>query len=234
MSTKRHFTLTLVAAAGCLLVLAPSLRADVVAFDNTTNNKNYEFDPGSDQVGDQIILGNQPANAVSLKVTDFIFQYWGINLGASATADVRFYKNDGPNGTPGSSPIWDSGDFQIASTSASTLEFNVANGAFSLNNPVEVPLDFTWTVQFSNLGAGGSAGVNIYTPPTVGNDYTDYWDNTPNGWVLKVSGGSIPINMDFAAKLSGNYAIIPEPATWLTLALGGLGLLFYRRRSRAI
>jgi hypothetical protein len=232
MSTKRHFTLTTVAAAGCLLVLAPSLRADVVAFDNTTNDKNYAFDTQQTEVGDQILLGNQPSGAVSLKVTDFMFEYWGINLSANATADVKFYANDGPNGTPGT-VLWDTGAFTIPPTDRSTIDFNVANGAFSLSNPVAVPLSFTWAVTFANLGSSGSAGVDIYTPPTVGNDYIDFWQNTGTGWQLMEPTGSQP-NMDFAAKLSGNYAIIPEPATWLTLALGGLGLLLYRRRSRSV
>ncbi|MCX6902879.1 MAG: hypothetical protein NTW03_05275, partial [Verrucomicrobia bacterium] len=169
-------------------------------------------------------------------ITSFSFYYWAEFLGVNATMEVRFYKNDGAFGAP-FSKIFDSTAFSIndtfgaggLNTARSLVTFDTDFGAGLL-----APGDFTWTIQFSNLG-GGTAGVDLFSPPTVGNDYVDYWHNTGSTWEALTFGGSP--NADFAASFDGEAAV-PEPSGWVVnglLGAGGVGaflrLLWRRRRA---
>jgi hypothetical protein len=99
-----------------------------------------------------------------------------------------------------------------------------SEAAIPLVNPMPVVSNFTWSVQFTSLGLNDMVGVDLYSPPVVGQDYADYWENTVMGWTLKTNS----VAMDFAARLDA----VPEPSAVLLAALGGLGLLtFLRRRS---
>ena len=81
--------------AGGLLVCG-SARADVV-YNNSTGNLSVNFNPGSAEVGDEIIL-----SGAARTVTNFTFQYWGnFTVDPSREARVRFYANDGTNAPAG-------------------------------------------------------------------------------------------------------------------------------------
>jgi MYXO-CTERM domain-containing protein len=111
----------------------------------------------------------------------------------------------------------------ILNTNGATLSYNL------MGSPVTVPDSFTWTVTFSgaNIGSGGTAGVPIFTPPTSGGNYLDYWENDGTFaspiWILKTNAS---VNVDFAARVSG----VPEPSIAAFAALGAAGLLFRLRR----
>ena len=201
-----------------------------VVYDNSTNDQLVRFNPGAVEVGDEILLAPGPERMISL----FRFQYWGENFSGDEQIRVRFYANDAfylsHNAfiAPGTL-LYDSGWFNIMATPRQTILLDyptllAGNGG----NPVIVPNSFTWTVQFLNVnaGAGERAGVDIYSPPNVGWNYTSYWENDPiSGWLLKTNQWGIP--MDFAAYVE---AVVPEPNV-LALGLGG-GLLFLMVRMR--
>ena len=75
------------------------------------------------------------------------------------------------------------------------------------------------------MAADDSVGVDLYSPPVVGADYPDYWQNDGTGWTLMTN--SPP--MDFAARME---ATVPEPSTMALSVCGGLGLLILARRLR--
>jgi subtilisin-like proprotein convertase family protein len=171
-----------------------------VVYDNSLNDLSLRFDPGTVEVGDEIIL-NGPANHVG----QFAFEFWGSGTNASGfsgnvKARVRFYKNDGPlsagYATPGT-VIFDSGPFPIPAAPRAVVLFEDFQIDAVVPLTVGLPNSFTWTVQFSGLAGGDNAGVDLYSPPVTGDNYTDYWERDTGGWVLKTNA----VSMDFAARL---------------------------------
>lgn len=204
--------------------------ADII-YNNSTNDLLTRFDPGTKEVGDELILAGS-----ARFLTNFSFEFWGTNTGnpsafsGTVTATVRFYLNDGPlfNGyaTPGT-PVYSSGPFAITPTARSTLIFTAGSdfpsgGLFLGSGPGGSLLtNMTWSVQFAGMGATDSAGVDIYSPPVVGGEHTDYWEYNGVAWSLKTN--SVP--MDFAAVMA---ASAPEPSPVVLAILGSLSLLILR------
>ena len=209
-------------------------QASSTIFDNSHNDLQTRFDPGTDQVGDEVILAG-----TDRYLTSFSFEYWGVSLNPASFAGnvqarVEFYQNNGTplfNGyTPPGTSFYDSGWFggfgpTGGDTNRATINFSVGTD-FPLGGLfMPVVSNMTWTVQFRNMGTGDSVGVDIYSPPTVGQDYPDYWQNDGTGWTLMTN--SVP--MDFAAVMQ---ATVPEPSTLALSVCGGLGLLLVARRFR--
>lgn len=212
---------------------APSAYATLV-YDNSVNDLLSRFNPGTVEVGDQIILAG---GATAYVPTSFVFQYFlvgnGIPPGAGtiASAVIRFYANDGVlfNGysTPGTK-LWDSGPFSVTGTTRQALAF----GASDLTG-VTLPSTFTWSIQFSDIPSGERAGVDLYGPVSVGQNYVDYWHNTGTEllpvWELREFPGGTPA-VDFAAMLEAE--LIPEPSTVATAVLFGFGAIAFVRGRR--
>ena len=178
--------------------LSLSAKADELYF-NTVNpvgpsgGDPNRFNPFNFEVGNEIILANP--GWVGAFITGFTFEYWGTASGSTfagpVQVDVRFYLNDGPpfNGysTPGRL-LWESGLSSINPDWSNTLGYSGL--AFSGGNGmgpfgVWVPSNsFTWTVQFMGQTGADQAGVTLYFPPTVGQDYPTYWLNNGSGWEL--------------------------------------------------
>jgi len=188
--------------------------ADIL-YQNTTADLSTRFNTGLRQVGDQVILSGGAYSAAPLFViNEFSVSYYGLHFSGNETMQVRFYANDGvnwdgSNKTPGSL-LWDSGAFSILPTSRSTLTFDS-----DLGKGIVVPKDFTYTVEFFGISPGEEAGVDLFGPPTVGGNYSDYWLKTEAGWVLAKSDTA---NIDFAASMNG--IAVPEPTS--LFLLGGL------------
>ena len=111
---------------------------------------------------------------------------------------------DGPlfNGysTPGTS-FYDSGLFSVGSpTPRSTFVFT-AGSDFAAGGLYVPSSDITWSVQFTGLGTGDDLGVDIYSPPTVGSDFPDWWENTGSGWTLNTN--NLPMNFAASAGAGG-------------------------------
>jgi hypothetical protein len=215
---KSSTRLTAFLCVGAALLLVQTARAEIV-YDNSTNDKTNNFNPGSLEVGDQIILGG-----TSRQITNFIFQYYGVNFSGDEAVRLRFYANDGApyNGyaTPGT-VLYDSGFFTgIGSTPRNTIIYDRS----TLNGGVNVPNEFTWSVLFTGISGGESAGVTIYDPPTTGASYSDYWELNGGSWTLKTNA---VYNMNFAARAE---ATVPEPSTAALLLIGGIAAWLVRRK----
>jgi hypothetical protein len=205
------------------------LRAAMI-FGNSTHDLVTRFNPGLLEVGDEIILAG-----TERYLTSFSFEFWGANLDHPTTfagaveARVRFYQNNGSefNGyaTPGTT-FFDSLWFPVSSpTDRSTFVFT--EGADFDAGGLYIPVDtMTWSVQFRGMDGTDSVGVDIFSPPDVGADYPDYWQND-GGWSLLTN--SVP--MDFAAQMYAN-SVVPEPSSAVLSLLGGLGILGFARRLR--
>jgi len=214
-----------VLTAGAVSGLAQS----VLAYDNSAfaSDLQLRFTAGAVEYGDQIILKDP---LPSYNVTEFGFEYFlikGLDAGSSASAQIRFYANNGPlfNGyaTPGAVPLWDSGVFPIAGTQRNTLVFDSTDFGALI-----VPKEFTWTVQFSGIPVGELAGLDIYSPPTVGQNYPDLWYNNAGTWELR----EYP-NQDPPASFGARLYVVPEPSTVaFGLALGAGAIFFVRAHRR--
>ncbi len=208
------------------------LAADVI-YDNTVNDLHLRFNPGHNEVGDEIVL-----SGTQRYLTSFSFEYWGTNtlspgnisFSGAVQARVIFYENNGPlfPGGPGSyaSPgtvFYDSGYFPIIPTPRSTVTFTAsdfASGLVPLIGAMPVVSNMTWSVQFTGLNSSDSVGVDLYSPPVVGGNYADYWQNTGfGGWTLMTNSAG-PI--DFGAQMQA----APEPSSLLLGLVGGVGILF--------
>jgi hypothetical protein len=210
---------------------AGAARGQNIIYNNSTNDTGFRFNPGLVEVGDEIVLGGRTDFR---RVTNFTFEYYGLNFSGDEKAQIRFYANNGTNSTAGpqvpNTLLYDSGQFPIAATARATLSFDLATLNLFTNN-LTVPNDFTWSVQFF-LGTNApssteDAGVDLYSPPTVGNNFNDYWEQSASGWTLKTNGF---LNMNFAAVVSA----VPEPSALVLFALSsaGFGLAVLRRRNR--
>lgn len=191
-----------------------------VIYDNRVNDLITRFDPGLSEVGDQIILAGTDRIPVI-----FSFEYWATNanlgsggLEGTVLATVRFYANDGPdfNGyaTPGT-VLWTSVAFPVTATDRATLNYDALDLATSLPLPTS---NMTWSVQFTFTDPDDYAGLDLYSPPVVGQNYPDYWQRIGGNWQLQTNVPAI----NFGAHLEA----VPEPSSVLLLAVAGvLGLL---------
>ncbi|PWU09028.1 MAG: hypothetical protein C5B50_28170 [Verrucomicrobia bacterium] len=204
---------------GCYLALSlasvgglSSASADTI-FDDSENDLLIRFNPGTLEIGDEIVLAG-----TARYLTNMSFEFWGTTYGTNGAAfagavqaRVRFYINDGApfNGysTPGT-VFFDSGWFGgLFPTPRCTAIFSAgmdfpSSGLFIPTN------DITWSVQFQNLGPGDALGVDIYSPATVGADYPDYWENNGH-WALRTN--SVTSAMNFASVWQASQLPIPIP-----------------------
>jgi len=220
--------------SSAVLTLAYSASADLL-FDNSTTDLKYRFNPGTQEVGDQIQL----AHAGYL--TNFAFEFYGTNslspgnlaFAGNVEAQVKIYLMDGPlfNGenSPGKA-IYTSGWSLIGPpTSRDTLIYSAGIGLdFEAGGLLIDTTNITWSVQFRSLGATDEVGVDIYSPPTVGGSLSDYWryDSDLSTWILETN--SVPMN--FAAKFQGT---IPEPSVVGLAIVGGAVMLIAGRKRSA-
>jgi hypothetical protein len=234
---RRTAALFSLAATAFLTAISASA---VPIYRNSTNDLTIRFQPGTLEVGDEILFTNSP---MPTYITNFSFEYWGTNtanpftFAGSVQARVRFYLNNGApfNGyaTPGTM-FYDSGWFGGFGPSArSTLIFD-APGDFGTG--LYLPgSDITWTVQFQGMGATDSIGLDLYSPPTVGQSIPaagfeqDYWLNN-SGWSLITATNNPPFN--FGATFDATFEPVPEPSALALSVVGGLSLLAFSTKFR--
>lgn len=199
-----------------------------VIFDNSVHDLVTRFTPGTNEVGDEILLGSPERY-----LTNFSFEFWGTNTANSNTfsgpveARVRFYQNNGEpfNGYPSPGDMfYDSDWFALAPTPRSTEVFTLGSDFAWTGLFLPVTSNMTWSVQFQGMGATDSVGVDIYSPPVTGQDYPDFWLNTNGTWLLLTNNSGVHI--DFAARMeaSAQPTFNPNPPL-LTGVRSGTDLL---------
>lgn len=194
-------------------------------YDNSVNSLEQSHGP-SVEFGDQVILNT--GALPSAQLDRMTFQY-SLSGGASGNlgdeqARIRLYANDGPDNKPGTL-LFDTGAFNIVSTtgSGSTIQLSGLNATVSQT--------FTWTILFSGVEGTESAGLALYSPPVVGNNFTDYWERNGTDWTLKTIAGK---DASFGAAFTG--IAVPEPASiaWLSVyAAVACGFILLRRLRRS-
>jgi hypothetical protein len=225
---------------GIVLAGAGMAPAGVVVYSNFANDQHVNFDPGTSEVGDEVTMATLVGGQTGVTLSEFQFNLWakGYTGNPTINAQVRFYRNDGPlyGGvpTPGALPFWDSTVFPItiqtmgggAVVSTDTTYYNILFDTDVAG--LLVPNDFTWTLALSGLGTG-QAGVLLYSPPTVGGNYADYWLNTGGNWTLNTNNNPAII-MDFAAAFAGTPVPEASPVLMSVCVLLGVGGFVVRRR----
>jgi hypothetical protein len=207
------------------------------------NDLGIRFDPLGAEIGDEIILAG-----TARLLTQFDFEYFGTSGGldtpgsfaGAVTARVRFYLNNGPlaSGVPSpGSVFYDSGTFAVPGrTSRSTFvftqpEFITGSGPGFIPLLIPLPDHFTWSVQFTTVNPADHVGVDLYSPPVVGQNFPDYWLNTAGTWSLQQGpGGQPPYN--FAARFQA--ADVPETTGIGICVMSFLALLAYGRWTRRV
>jgi len=233
---NRTMRFSLGAFAVCAIALLAQNGQSQTVYNNSTTFTG-DFNYGNNQAGNEVILSGSTAGD---EITSFAFQYDFLNSalsttgspGGTETATLTFYNNWGPTGAtkvsgytvPQAPPLFTSSAVNIggAFTTGSTATFSIANGGLPANG-VDVPQIFTWTVTFANVGASENAGLALFGPATVGQNYGDAWYGAPGTsptWALDVASAGNPA-LTFGATVSA----VPEPSSLGLFAMGGFGLL---------
>jgi len=245
MKTRKPSSLLWVAAlaAGLSALVANSAYSQTVLYANTNGNQNLDYNyagNGNNQIGsagNEVILAGTAASDL---VTSLQFQFDLESIGPSVPSGLELvkltlYENNGPLVNNAYSPqtvLYDSGYYTLSSlgvtsfTAGSTITFNTTD----LGGGVVVPQDFTWAVTFNSIPNTELAGLSMYSPPSVGQNYGDAWVNptgTPGNWSLLVASPPNP-PLEFGVSISGT-AVVPEPSTY-ALMIGAIGLGFLFRR----
>jgi hypothetical protein len=217
----------LVGMGALWMSLGAPLRAQTAIFDNSVYDLKNRFNPGTSQVGDEITLAG-----TARYLQTFTFEYWGTNtakpdnssFSQPITATVMFYRNNGTpfNGYPTPANSFFTETFSVGAPTSRSVFIFTAGSDFPAGGLFIPTSDMTWSVQFSGMGSTDSVGVDLYSPPVVGGDFPDYWQNigtvsSPN-WLLLMN--TVPV--DFGAQM---YATVSEPSTVTIWILGGLGIL---------
>jgi hypothetical protein len=222
---------TLLALAAFSVGTLATQAASSIVYSNATSYSGTFLNPGANQIGDEIILGAGPRFAES-----FRFEYYGANFHTGGVTNeqfrLRFYQNDGAfignNTYEPNSVFYDSGVLNLADPSEVDPS-NRATYQFDLTYaPIVLPDRFTWSIQFFGIDGGETAGVPLYSNPTVGLSENDFWFNTGSAWELRGTNG---IAFNFGSVLVATT--VPEPSTYVLAIMGGLcGLALVSRRPR--
>jgi len=228
-------------AAGVVAILAQSVQGQVI-YNNTgtdggTSSQvgNYSFgNGGNSEAGNEIVVGN---GVSSYDITSFALQFFltGTTFSGTPTVTLNFYLNNSSttfNGNP------DPGTRIYSSTYTATAFTPASGSTLTFTPDVTVPADFTWTVSFSGVPAGDSAGLSIFNSSTVngsgvpipatGGNYNDAWVNTGSGWSLVQS---TPNPNNPGLQFGAIAQAVPEPGTITLGVLGACGFLARRRKS---
>jgi len=179
----------------------------IPVYDNTVNGTGFYYNHGGLEVGDDLEM-----TAGGL-VDHITFGYYDLaDDGAIVTsADIRFYDM--------AAFVGDGTDVPLATYTVGDLP---GEGAWTVGVDLEAPFDavpqhVVMSAQFDNTV---NCGLLIYDPPVLGASQDMFWINDGTGnWYW--FGGDPRANLCLAVE------VVPEPASLVLLALGGVLL---RRR----
>jgi hypothetical protein len=177
--------------------------AEELIYNNTTSpagkvfRSEYEF-------GDEVTFKSPGP----WELKSFAFEYFGTSFSGNEFARIRFYQNNGSGGAGRPTPatlLWDSELFEIYPSLGATKAWN----EILFNNaPVVVANGLTWTVEFLGIEPGESAGLSVYSPPTVGSNSPDYWEKEGGtNWLLRAESANNDFGAYFTAEQKGSIAI---------------------------
>ena len=217
---------TLAAFAAISLSAVAVQAASSIVYSNATTYSGSILNPGLNEVGDEIVLGSGPSSPRYAE--SFRFEYYGNSFSGNETFRLRFYENNGTfignNTYLPNTVFYDSGVQTLAAptdpSGRNTYQFDLTYTAIGL------PDRFTWSVQYSGIESGETAGVSLYNPPTVGFSENDYWFKNGGTWELRGTNG---VAFNFGSALVATS--VPEPSTYMLAILGGIcGLALINRR----
>jgi hypothetical protein len=174
--------------------MGTSARAAIV-YDNATTFEGL-FNDSKLESGDQLRLAGSER-----LITEFSFEYFA---DFAPTGDekgrVRFYEM---NGAPGDNPfatpgtlLYESPQFDITSGYGT---INITNFSVFLNTN-----SFTFSVEFSGVGATESVGLLYYNPPTVGSSDAYFWEKENGVWSAVATDDAAN---NFAAQVKAELAL---------------------------
>lgn len=210
-----------------------SAQAGTVVYDSSSSSGSVPqwLTSTNSEFGDEIKLASN--TTLDHTISQFKLEYYlNATISYNETIKVSIYANDGAGSAPGTL-LWSSGTISITSPSSvnstgyQTITFTdltTKDGA-----ALVVPTSFTYTVSFGGIdtSANEGAGLILRDQPTVGENYSDYWVKTEDGWHTQVIDGTPVV---FGAQVQS----VPEPTVIQLGALGALSLLgslALRRRS---
>lgn len=219
----RHYCF-IAAAALAPLFSTPAARADIVFQNLNPNWQEFQTVEQGWQIGDDVTLAGTARTVDQFQVI-ITNQF---NQAYTGTFTARFY-DIGSDGLP-NNQLWQ-GSVQV--TDGQPLEDNRLL-TFTVPN-INVPDTFIWSIQAdTNLpapSANGNDGLGVVLndTPQIGSsqDVAYFNDGTGTGWSSFDYHPDDPSLANFEAVVSA----VPEPASFGTLALGGLAFLARRRRT---
>jgi hypothetical protein len=183
-----------------------------IVYDNTTTSLDQGFVFSTNEFGDEILLAGTPRECLVLR---FTFKYLLSPSASGLTAWLRFYDNTGPTGAP-NNLLYSSGPIGISQG------FN----DFIAYPTVEVPSDFTWTVQFNATSGNPQALLLMFNPPTVGSSPDTFWRKSNGTWSAAQFNG-LPANFGaqvLAARIvsAGESCMVQEgTAAYFSIQVAG-------------
>lgn len=145
-------------------------RAQEIVYDNTTTYLD-RFIGEAGEFGDEIILAG-----TARVLTDIYFEYFGDFMQqGDELAKVRIYTNEKVYDLYRNEPtkvLYESGYFPIT-PGLNTKHLTVPN--------VTLPDVVTFTIEFGGLTGSDQAGLLLYSPPTVGRSWNEFWRRTTEG-----------------------------------------------------
>jgi hypothetical protein len=224
------------AGVGVLLLTGMPVYGDIL-YNNTTTDvgRSLSFINGQ-AIGNQMVMGSGYTSAT---LTNFSFEIYSTNASFSSGIQMQvfLYANDGATNANGyhmpGTALYNSGAFALPTPQSFAGGLNVGTLFFDLSlTPTNLPSNnFTLAAVVTGMSASDAVGMELFSPATVGLNYSDYWFQTVAGnnssWALMTNSAG---STDFGAQFNGTG--VPEPST-LGLSVVGASLLigsFWLRR----
>lgn len=147
-------------------------------------------------------------------------EYIGFAALASSTGLGNYYLAD----------VQGSGAIRLISLGATNSDYSQGTAGTALLSSGGLLVTTTYTLTLQGVYVGNSLTLTFtvtdgtHTASVTGTDQTP-WTGQYFGYRLNDAASSDTLTVQF-----NNFNMVPEPATWMTLAMGGGLLLLYRRR----
>jgi len=185
---------------------------------------NFSYTTGA-EYGDEVVIPAHSMSGVQWVITGFTFEY-AANYSLASGLKFRIYEQNG-------API---GGFASPGTEIyeTIVDINTGGGVVNVDFAYDatniLPNRLTYTVEFSGLLPGNTAGLIIPGgSPMVGSSANDFWEKTgpgANDWALKTFNAGSP-SANFVATITA----VPEPGT-VAMMIAGAGMVLVALRRK--